>query len=439
MKQGRHAIFLFLIISVLIFSSCSRQIEISSEDSATPSETSTPKSSAPAESDGQNQPENTPEATPESEQASPTPETVMGDSSIQPVPMSETGMNPIPVSDLNGAAVNPRIVSIIESYDWNNDDFTKGIDQFNNVYVIYSRFSDPIAGQIKMESGFSDIESELGSAGYKEENMLVYRTANFYLAFYGADKADFVAFTYTSGKDYDVDFLYKLIEELDSDSFTSLDASIEKLDPDMDFFNEKGSSDGANYYANSLYGINVSDIEEPIINVMNNYEGNLYTDTGDFRYSQVFVDQDSVVLVMRDALVRFDNISKTFKQDGVLSPDGLLKAVYLPDECIIIRTLDNSIQDRNISTFTTGEFYWLGSRYIIYMDDFTMAPSVVDLDDSMLWGVSMLEQAGVTESGNFKITGIKDQVITLEEQDSGTIYNIKYSFDGSGKIGFSIE
>ena len=439
MKQGRFAIILILVTSVLIFSSCSRAMKsaIDGEENDLEETVETSGSEEPDlvdpsnNSDKNKQPTSTP--------IDDTKDTL--NDTIQPIQMGEVGMAPIPIFYLNKAAVNSRILELIaEPWVWGTAVFERGIDQYNYVFVIHSRFPESIAGSASMGSNFDDIIDALGSPGYKEDQLLVYRTSDFYLAFYGAGKAEFVSFMNAPIKDYDDDFLYKLIEELNSDDFTSLEASIEKVDPDMDFFHEKGSDDLTSYYAHSLYGIDVSDVEEPIIDIMNNYEGNLYIQaSGDIRFSQGFNDLDAIVIMLRDTLYRFDEIAHLFSQQGVLSPDGLLKAVYHPDNYMIVTNLDSSIADRNIFQSSTGEFFWLGSRYLLYIDDFGKFPETLDIDATLLWGESLLEQVGLDTSDSYKVAKVDEQVITLEDTNSGSNLDIGYAFNSSGEISFSVK
>lgn len=442
MKRGMLAIILILIASILLFSACSGAVLRRADDADEDTEERTEN-----EEEEEEEEEEEPSATPDPDEDNggrteepPTPEPSGDDLGIRPISFSEAGLEPLPYVDLDQAGVHPRIIELIEEpWDWEMEDYTLGIDQYNYIFIIRSRFPDNIVGDIVMGSSFSDIIDELGDPGYQQDGLLAYRTRDYYLTFYGDGQADLVSFMAASKKDYDDDFLYDLIAELNSDSFTSLEESIKKLDPDMDFFYEKGSNDGVTYYAHSPYGVNVSDEVEPIIDIMNNYEGNLYIkDSGYIRYSQAFINIDSSVLLQRNILYRSDNIDRTLDEYGVYSPDGLLKAVYFGEEnCFIVRTLDASIQDRFMYEFTNGEFFWLGSRYLLFISDFGDRPEFLDVDDSMPWGESLLEQVGLDESGTFEIKLVDDQVITLENTDNGEIIEIEYELDGSGEISFS--
>ncbi|NLE24004.1 MAG: hypothetical protein GX625_01475 [Clostridiaceae bacterium] len=444
MKRGWFVIVLILISSTLIFSSCSRSAEDSLNKDANKLEETTEPSESPSQETPSATPEeskgSSPESTDEIDQSIPT-STADPDENggIRPIQMAEAGMRPIPISDLNGAAVNPRILQLVDNpWDWQEDYYALGIDQYNYVFVINSNFSEDIAGSSKIGHDFNSIINVLGTPGYKQEDLLVYRTSAFYLAFYGTGKAELAAFIDAPVKDYADDFLYTLIEELNSNAFTSLEASIEKIDPDMHFFHEKGSPDGATYYANSIYGINVSDEIDPVINIMNNYEGNLYIqDTGNIRFSEVFNDLDNMALLLRDTLHLFSDIDKKLETEGVLSPDGKLKAVIYTNNHFIVRTLNGSIQDRHVYQSSTGYFFWLGSRYLLYIDDYSNQPEVVDIDSSMLWGEKLLEMAGLPASGGYKIVSVDQHMITLEDTGSGNILNIEYVFGSNGDISFS--
>lgn len=445
MKKGRFVLILVLIISVLMLGSCSRMTQNAGDDHGDlPEETEelskTPDSEPTPSPEATSTPDSTEPTSPNPPDSTPDPNNPTNDS-IKPIKMSEAGMEPMPLSDLNGADLHPRILALVnEPWSWNADeDYALGIEQYNDGFIIHGRFKESIAGKSTVGSSFSDIQDELGSPGFQQEDLLAYRTTDYYLVFYGQGKLEMAAFMNAPKKDYDDDFLYHLLVELNAEDFTSLEASLEKIDPDLDFFYEKGSDDGTSYYAHSLYGINVSDVEEPIIDIMNNFEGNLYIQTGEIRFSQGFNNLDAIVLKLRDYLYRFDEINQLLDQQGAASPDGRLKAIYHPLHYFVVRTLDASIQDRMIFQKAIGDFYWLGSRYLLYLDDFSQSPEIVDIDDSMLWGESLLEKAGLDSSGSYKILKVDKKVIELEETSKGKTLKIGYAFNSSGEISLTVK
>lgn len=433
MKQGWLSATIILITASLILCSCSRSAEFSVRGDENGHNATSETSTTTSQESVQPAPEESSEAPEDPENTS--------SGGIRPVKMSETGMEPIPLSDLNGAEVNPLIIKFVNNpWEWQEDYYASGIDQYNYVFVINHNFSENIAGSARLGLSFDDIIASLGSPGYTRDNLLVYRTSDFYIAFYGAGKADLAAFIDAPVKDYDDDFLYTLIEELNSDDFISLKESLEKLDPNLKFFYQKGSSDGSTYYADSLFGISVSDEKEPVINIMNNYEGNLYIlDSGNIRFGQVFNNLDAVALMLNDTLVHFYGINNMFETNGIISPDGRYKAVRHTDNSLIVRVMDGSKRDITIFGSPTGEFFWLGSRYILYLDDFMQQPEVVDIESDLHWGENILEMAGLVPSGSYRIIKVEGQEITIEETGSGEITNIKYGFDSNGEISFSVN
>lgn len=173
---------------------------------------------------------------------------------------------------------------------------------------------------------------------------------------------------------------------------------------------------------------------------MNNYEGNLYIlDSGNIRFGQVFNNLDAVALMLNDTLVHFYGINNMFETNGIISPDGRYKAVRHTDNSLIVRVMDGSKRDITIFGSPTGEFFWLGSRYILYLDDFMQQPEVVDIESDLHWGENILEMAGLVPSGSYRIIKVEGQEITIEETGSGEITNIKYGFDSNGEISFSVN
>jgi hypothetical protein len=431
MKNGWLSVIVILISSLLILCSCSRSADVTLRGNDNGHEAASESPTASSQESYDPAPE-------ESSKAPEEPDKTPG-AVIRPVTMDETGMTPIPISDLNGADVNPLIVKLVHNpWEWQEDYYASGIDQYNYVFVINSYFSEDIAGQARLGQSFDEITGFLGAPGYTRDNLILYRTSDFYLAFYGAGKANLAAFIDAPVKDYDDDFLYTLIEELNSDTFSSIKESIEKLDPNMKFFYQWGSEDGTTYYADSLFGIKVSDVNGPVIDVMNNYEGNLYIqDSGNIRFSQVFNDLDTVALMLSDTLAYFYDIDVLIESEGVLSPDGRYKAARYTENDLIVRVIDKSKRDIHVYATITDDFYWIGSHHLLYIDDFMCQPEVIDVEATFLWGENILELAGLAVSGDFRIVKVEGQIITIENTDSGEMINIKYESDSSGELSFS--
>ena len=453
MRRSRLAVLLVLMIFLLVLNSCGKRIVVSSGEDETNDKTeSTDNPTEPFITD---EPENTPDE--QEDKTTPEPETGTDTDSfdidkIHPMTMVEASMAPLPLSNLNGLKINPLLQKCLDNpYEYELKEYTQGIEILNNgELIVYDRFTEKIIGKIIMGTGFQSIIEELGPCSYQETDFLVYRTSDFYLVFYGANKAEYVALIKSPVKDYDEDILYDLIAELNSSTYSILQESLDKLDPDYKFFQNRGNVNGGGYYAESLYGIYVTDFDEPIIDVMTNFEGNLYVlDSGFIRFSQSFTDFDAVVMKLKSGLYGCQNVDNLFQEEGVLSPDGKLMAVYewvySMSQHFIIRTLDYSIQDRYVAVQSTGEFYWLNDHVILYIDFMTNAPYAIDIDMSMPESINLLEIAGIDQnmldSGifDFKIVSVEDQVITIKEQNSGKSYRIQFTIDESGNIKFLMQ
>lgn len=365
--------------------------------------------------------------------------------------MSEVGLEPIPISSLNGVTLNPRIAQFVARPSYHElADYTDGIDYLNDKMIIAPRFSESIIGNVKIGTSLKDVTKALGTPSFQENDILVYRTDVFYIAFMGETKVEYAAIKASPRKEYNEDILYDLLAELNSDSFTSLMESIEKVDPNGDFFDDSGFINGGGYYANSIYGINVTDFDDRIIDVFNNFQGNLYAlESPDITFGQSFMNLDAVVLKLRDALYGYEYTDSIFEKEGVLSPDGKLKAVYewvySMDQHFIVRALDFSIQDRYIYVPTTEDFYWLNNHVLLYVDFYTTVPMAIDVNMSMPEGKSILEMAGlltqeeIDDGVNFTIVRVEKNVITVKDTVENKTYSIKYEIGADGVMKFELK
>lgn len=66
-------------------------------------------------------------------------------------------------------------------------------------------------------------------------------------------------------------------------------------------------------------------------------------------------------------------------------------------------------------------------------------PETVDIESSLLWGENILEKAGISTMDNYMAVKVEGQIITLENTSNGEMIEIKYEFDSSGEISFSVN
>jgi hypothetical protein len=141
--------------------------------------------------------------------------------------------------------------------------------------------------------------------------------------------------------------------------------------------------------------------------------------------------------MLNDALIHFYGINVLIETEGRLSPDGRYKAARHADNYFIVRAVDNSKRDIGIYQSSAGEFYWIGSHHILYIDDFMNQPEVVDVEASLLWGENILEMAGLSAPGSYRIVKVEGQIITVEDTGNGETTNIMYELNSNGEISFS--
>ncbi len=445
MKTVLRLLIIFLLLfSMAAFSSCDRLVPEDNKEIINPDDDDKDDDiDATSSPTGEN---NTPSATPTT-----TPKDQSPHSSVE-VNREDTLGQGTTISDLDQYGLNSRLQGLVDDSNPHGiEDHTNGIIATRNAFIINERFKDEIIGGITLGDSFAAIKSVLGSTGWETEDILLYRSQNYYLLFHGNQKAEFAVFMMAPNAEYDQNILSRIIEVLNSKDYTSLEESLSVIDPTGTFFESSGFINGGGYYASSLKGISIIDFDEKTIEVYSNYQGALFDHTAaNPRYEVRFVDRDMAIDAMLNDLNRYFEIEELFSNEAVVSPDGKLSAVfewvYSMDQHFIVRTLDHTIQDRYIYASTLTEFQWLTNSHLIYIDTYNEMPYAIDVNFSDPSAINILYEAGVIKEKDvdlgqykFEILGIKNNVISLKDTLTNTTYAIAFKEDKNGVVTFSLK
>lgn len=364
---------------------------------------------------------------------------------------SDVGLTPLPISDLNGLTLNPRIAALLNGSESHSmADYTSGIEIMSDCVVIAPRYTGKIIGDISIGTSRTDVIKMLGEPSLHDTAVLAYRTDVFYLVLLGDTEVEYAGLYLTPDRNYPDDILKRLLEELNSPSYINLQAAVGKVDPEGEFFTQSGFINGGGYYFKSVHGIDITEFDDRTLDVLNNFQGDLYVlDSPDLNYSQSFLDVDAVVVKVRDTMYGCQYTDEYIDKNGKLSPDGKLKAafewVYSMDQHFVIRTMDYSVQDRYIyGVYAGDDFYWLNNQVLLYEDVVASCPYVMDINRSMPDHVNILVEAGVVTQADvesfkvhYSITDVNGKVITLKDLDTGATLEVQFNMDSNGKMTFS--
>lgn len=355
-------------------------------------------------------------------------------------------------SELNAYALSSRLLQIIDgSSPHTTEDYGDGIIPAGNAYVLNDRYKDEIIAGIHLGDSFEQIREGLGEPGWETDDILLYRHLNFYLLFQGNQSADYAVTMKAPEGKYDSDILKKIMGILNGEEYLSLNESAEEIDPDGVFFDDADYINGGGYYVASVQGIKLFDFDEKYIEVYNNFEGQLYQYVqSNPRFEVRFIDQDMVSKYMLNALQRYLEIEDLFKNEGIVSPDGKLSAVYewrySMSHHFIIRTLDHSIQDRTIHVPAESNFMWLTNTHLVYRDPYNQIPYALDVNFSEPSPINILYEAGIIDERDvdpgkyaYELVEVKAKTLVIKDTLNDKTINISFSMNKQGNISFKVQ
>ncbi|NLY18370.1 MAG: hypothetical protein GX045_05360 [Clostridiaceae bacterium] len=357
----------------------------------------------------------------------------------------EAGLDTIPSVDFGGFSLNKRIHQLlIEKQPYTDDDMKAGIVA---PYLITERFREPVIDDISIGTSIKDVMAVLGAASYIKENIIIYKTYDYYKAFWGDESVELVNFAPKPKDNYDVDMLNEILTGLclEDEYLMALLYTDSSLDS---FFERKGFVHGGGNYAISDNGVEVNTLFNTI-EIYNNFEGNLYQTIKDTEYKIEYKNAD---YVMEDMMWEFANYfytNESFLEKGKLSPSGKYMAkydyIYSQSHYFTIRTMDHSKPDYYINA-VADEFEWINDDYIIYTDTFSSLLIVIRITRDnvehicLSSGLNDLEYDYGFGNYDFSIKEITEDRIILEDKNADeskgerVLWEIPYIIDENGEF-----
>lgn len=348
----------------------------------------------------------------------------------------EAGLDTIQSLDFSGFSLNERIHRLlIEKLPYTDDDMKTGIVA---PYLITERFREPVIGNISIGTGIDDVVSMLGTPSYRQENIIIYKTEDYYIAFWGNETVELINFA-PKPKDYDIDILNQILTGCCLED-TYLIGLLENNSDIAGFFERTGFIHGSGNYAISDNGVEIDTLSY-YIKIYNNFEGNLYQTAENTEYSIEYVNTDSV---MEDMIWDFRDYFYTnedFLEEGKISPSGKYMAkydyIYSMSHYFTIRTTDNSKPDYYINALA-DEFEWINDDYIIYTGTFSSLPTILRITRDNVEHIHL--PFDIDYDYDFSIKEITNDRIILEDRNADVskgekgIWEIPYVIDENGEF-----
>jgi hypothetical protein len=365
---------------------------------------------------------------------------------LKEITREEAGLDSIPYLDFSGFSLNQRIHELlIEKKPYTDEDMSAGIVA---PFFVTERFQELIIDNISIGTSINDVIDLLGTPSYRLENAIIYKTDNYYVAFYGKEYIETANFS-PRPETYDNDVLKTIFTGLCLENIYLTDF-LENNNTITSFFESTGFIHGGGHYAFSDNGVEVDTLSN-YIGIHNNFEGDLYRADIETDFDIKYINSDSIV---EDILWDFSEYSFTnedFLEKGKLSPSGKYIAkydyIYSMSHYFTIRTMDYSKPDYTISALV-NDFEWINDDFIIYTGTFSNLPTVIkatpdDYDYECIRLFPEIDDIDYDYSHNeysFIIKDINENVIVLEDEEADTskgekvIWEFHYSIDENGNF-----
>lgn len=356
----------------------------------------------------------------------------------------EAGLDTIPGMDFSGFSLNERIHELlIEKRAYSDNDMKAGIIA---PFLITERFREPVIGNISIGTSMNDAEALLGTPSYRQENIIIYKTDDYYIAISGNESVELVNFAQRP-QAYDIDILNQILTGCCLEDIYLTDL-LDRNSKIADFFERTGFINGGGHYALSDSGVRVDTLSVNI-KIYNNFEGHLYKTDKDTEYKIEYINTDSVMEDMMWDFNEYSLTNKDFIERGKISPSGKYMAkydyVYSMSHYFTIRTMDYSKPDFMINALAL-EFEWINDDYIIYTGTFTTLPAVTRVTQGnmehirLFSGVDDLEYDYGFGKYSFSIKEITKDRFVLEDKNADAskgekvIWEIPYVIDENGEF-----
>ncbi len=367
-------------------------------------------------------------------------ETESGETVLKEITREEAGLNSIPYMDFSNFNLNHRIFELlVEKRPYTNEDMSVGIIA---PFYITERFKEPIVDNISIGTSINNAIDILGIPSYRNENVIIYKTENYYIAFFGEEYIEMANF-FPSPKTYDKNVLKNILAGLCLES-VYLTSFLEENNNISDFFERQGFIHGGGNYAISDNGVNIDTLSN-YIEIYNNFEGDLYSTIEDIDFEIKYINSDSIMEDMMWDFSEYSYTNKDFTERGEFSPSGKYIAkydyIYSMSHYFTIRTVDCSKPDYRISALVS-DFEWVNDDYILYTGIFSNMPAVIKVTptNGEYECVRFFPEIGDWDFSeySFSIKEINENTIVLEDKEADVskgekvIWEFPYSFDENG-------
>lgn len=372
---------------------------------------------------------------------------------ITKVSRAEVGFDSIPVHDFSEKKLNRRIEELIYGDAYTDEDMKKGIVA---PCLITERFSDSIIEDIHINTSINDVKKVLGNPSFIINDIIFYKSNEYYLAFEGKEKVELACFHKVPKKEYDKEILQTILNGLCLEGIYLTDL-LEINEVLSNFFDDSGFVHGGGHYAESSCGIVINTLQSDIY-VYNSFEGNLYSVQPENDFKITFKNIDYIIDGMMSKFIFYDIENEGFQRGGKLSPSGKYIAKYdwvtSMARYFTIRATDFSIPDFKVGAAAVGDFAWINDDYIVYTAALTTLPYVVKVERNadLSEDIRLMEGLILDENDDayaydygsfpydFTILDVKDNIIRLKDNNaertgSGDgIWEFPYQIDKQGRF-----
>lgn len=301
-----------------------------------------------------------------------------------------------------------------------------------------SRYKDKVIGDISLSISVDDVIDKLGKPSFsdKENNLIGYKTDNYYITFHGNPSIDEISVTKrtTMPREYKnmlVDFM-SIIKN--KDDYEGYEEFLEKYSQQYSKFHIRGGGWNARY----SFGINFEIFDGISVDVYNDFEGNLTKSTP--TVSIEYINNDSVFLREKEHYSWETYLAKEFKEKGVLSPNKKVLA-YSDNNSLYehakihIKFLDNIKADKYLSVgYFTDNLIWLNDKYILFSADYK-GIFVYNIYKEV-WDYEEITKKFDSDKDDFRkyqfISADTNSIKYLDENNNPV--TLAYSFDKDDKI-----
>lgn len=336
--------------------------------------------------------------------------------------------------------INKRVLEIVLNPGmYKNADWKSGLVQDGNHLIVTERFQGNVVDQLRIGDSVATVKAKLGKPSFVEEDYFFYKTSLYYIGFKGSKTVEQAVFAATP-KLKDADILKKLVTALSAND--DLAAVVADNAAAKAFFDDNGHIHGGGWYAYAEEGIEAVQFEDNTITVFNNFEGKLYTTSGNSKYKIVFEDIDQKIQRMQWSLSGYLDTKNRMQTEGRPSPGKKFTALYewitSDSQYFIIRSNDNSTPDLYIRSMVQ-DWWWLSDNHLLTTDFISQRPMIIPVrKGSQAEPIDLFNAVGIQAGDDVAEIEITDiQAGSFVVKYDGNTAKITYTVDQNNKLKLS--